>query len=104
MSAEERQQLRSLIELYVGRLVSSSASEVLSRLDGADFGKVRFAWAGGIESGQPHYYRVHGPTLLIEYDDTQNNANHIHTVYRDLERDFGGDLLRAHYRGDPSKP
>jgi hypothetical protein len=104
MSAEERQQLRALIELYVGRLVNSSAREVLSRLDRAGFEKVRFAWAGGIESGQPHYYRVHGPTLLIEYDDTQNNANHIHTVYRDLDRDFGGDVLRAHYRGGPSKP
>jgi hypothetical protein len=104
MSAEERQQLRALIELYVGRLVNSSASEVLSRLDRAGFDKVRFAWAGGIEAGQPHYYRVHGPTLLIEYDDTQNNANHIHTVYRDLDRDFGGDVLRAHYRGSPSKP
>ena len=66
------------------------------RLDRAGFGKLRFAWAGGIESGQKHYYRVHGPTLLIEYDNTQNDANHIHTVYRDLERDFGGDALRQH--------
>jgi hypothetical protein len=104
MSAEERQQLRELIGLYVGRLVSSSAREALARLDSAGFEKVRFAWAGGIEPGQPHYYRVHGPTLLIEYDDTQNDANHIHTVYRDLERDFGGDVLRAHYRGGASKP
>ena len=49
---------------------------------------------------QPHYYRIHGPTVLIEYDNTQNDANHIHTVYRDLERDFGGDALRAHYQRD----
>ena len=58
--------------------------------------------AGDLRS--PFYYRVHGPTVLIEYDNTQNNANHIHSVWRDLERDFGGDLLRAHYeahrRGD----
>ena len=66
------------------------------RLDRAGFGKLHFAWAGGIESGQKHYYRVHGPTLLIEYDNTQNDGNHIHTVYRDLERDFGGDVLRQH--------
>ena len=52
------------------------------------------------KSAQPHYYRIHGPTVLIEYDNTQNDANHIHTVYRDLERDFGGDALRAHYRRD----
>jgi hypothetical protein len=98
MSTEERAQLRRLIELYVGRMNAASATETLARLDRAGFEKVRFAWAGGIESGQPHYYRIHGPTLLIEYDDTQNEANHIHTVYRDLERDFGGDALRAHYR------
>ena len=99
MSTEEKAQLRRLIELYTARLTAASAKDALARLERAGFDKVRFAWAGGIESGQPHYYRVHGPTLLIEYDDTQNNANHIHTVYRDLDRDFGGDALRAHYRG-----
>jgi len=104
MSAEERQQLRQLIDLYVGRFTSATASEVLQRLDRAGFEKIRFAWAGGLEAGQPHYYRVHGPTLLIEYDDTQNGANHIHTVYRDLQHDFGGDVLRAHYRGRLSNP
>ncbi len=102
MSATERQQLRELVELYVNRIVSPSASEVLKRLDKAGFDNLRFAWAGGLEPGQPHYYRVHGPTLLIEYDDTQNDANHIHTVYRDLQHDFGGDVLRAHYRGTGS--
>jgi hypothetical protein len=100
MNSRERQALRALVELYANRLVSGSAREVLARLDRAGFEKVRFAWAGGIEPGQPHYYRVHGPTLLIEYDDTQNEANHIHTVYRDLERDFGGDAMRAHYRSN----
>jgi hypothetical protein len=102
MSTAERAQLRQLIELYVGRVTPEAAKDALLRLDRAGFGKVRFAWAGGIEPGQPHYYRIHGPTLLIEYDDTQNDANHIHTVYRDLERDLGGDALRAHYRNDPS--
>jgi hypothetical protein len=102
MSAEEQAQLRRLVELYVGRVTSAAAKDALARLDRAGFGKVRFAWAGGIEPGQPHYYRIHGPTLLIEYDDTQNDANHIHTVYRDLDRDFGGDALRAHYRAERS--
>jgi Protein of unknown function (DUF3500) len=100
LSADERQQLRALVELYVGRLVKPSATEVLARLERAGFDQLRFAWAGGTEPGQPHYYRVHGPTLLIEYDNTQNEANHIHTVYRDLQFDFGGgDVLRAHYQG-----
>jgi hypothetical protein len=99
MSAAEKAQLRRLVELYVGRMTAESAKNVLLRLDRAGFDKVRFAWAGGIEPGQAHYYRIHGPTLLIEYDDTQNNANHIHTVFRDLENDFGGDVLRAHLSG-----
>jgi len=96
MNAAEQKQLRRLVELYVGRLAAASAKDVTTRLDRAGFGKLRFAWAGSIESGQKHYYRVHGPTLLIEYDNTQNDANHIHTVYRDLDRDFGGDALRQH--------
>jgi hypothetical protein len=104
MNPEEKAQLRRLIEIYLGRMTPDSAGDARMRLERAGFDKVRFAWAGGVESGQAHYYRVHGPTVLIEYDDTQGNANHIHTVYRDLERDFGGDALRAHYRGELSKP
>jgi hypothetical protein len=98
MAAAERQALRSLVELYAARFVNGAEEDILARMDRAGFDKVRFAWAGSLEPGEPHYYRVHGPTLLIEYDNTQNGANHIHTVYRDLQRDFGGDLLRAHYR------
>lgn len=57
-----------------------------------------FAWAGGINKGDPHYYRIQTPAFVIEYDDTQNNANHIHSVWRDFEGDFGGDLLGQHYQ------
>jgi hypothetical protein len=96
MNPAEQKQLRRLLEVYVGRLTAASAKDVWLRLERAGFGKLRFAWAGSIESGQKHYYRVQGPTLLIEYDNTQNDANHIHTVYRDLDRDFGGDPLRQH--------
>jgi hypothetical protein len=96
MTPAEKARLRTLIELYVGRVTPAAAKEALARLDRAGFDQVRFGWAGSLESGEKHYYRVHGPTLLIEYDNTQNDANHIHTVYRDLERDFGGDVLRAH--------
>jgi hypothetical protein len=96
MSPSEQQQLRRLIELYTARLVPAAARDAMARLERAGFGRVHFAWAGSLESGQKHYYRVHGPTLLIEYDNTQNDANHIHTVYRDLQRDFGGDALRQH--------
>jgi hypothetical protein len=96
MNADEQRALHRLIELYTGRVNAASAREMLARIEHAGFGKVRFGWAGGVEPGQKHYYRVHGPTLLIEYDNTQNDANHVHTVYRDLERDFGGDALRQH--------
>lgn len=58
---------------------------------------IHFAWAGGAEPGQGHYYRLHGKSFVIEYDNTQNGANHIHTVWHDLRNDFGADLLRKHY-------
>jgi Protein of unknown function (DUF3500) len=57
---------------------------------------INFAWAGVLERGGPHYYRVQAPTFLIEYDN--NNANHIHSVWRDFNGDFGQDLLKAHYQ------
>jgi hypothetical protein len=62
--------------------------------------RVGFAWAGSMEPGQPHYFRVQGPSFLIEYDNTQNDANHAHMVWRDFTGDFGDDLLREHYRTD----
>ena len=58
---------------------------------------LHFAWAGGLAWGQPHYYRIQGPMLIIEYDNIQNNANHVHTVVRDLTNDFAEDFLKAHY-------
>jgi hypothetical protein len=101
MSQAERDQLRRLIYVYFDRLHVDAALEAKRRLDRAGFDKVQFAWAGSLEPGEPHYYRIHGATLLIEYDNTQNDANHVHTVYRDLDRDFGGDALRAHHRRAP---
>jgi hypothetical protein len=101
MNPAEQAQLRRLIEVYTSRLTPAAARDTLARLDRAGFGKVRFAWAGSIETGQKHYYRIHGPTLLVEYDNTQNDANHIHTSFRDLERDFGGDALRRHLAVSP---
>ena len=58
---------------------------------------IYFAWSGGIDQGEPHYYRVQTPSFLIELDDTQDHANHIHSVWRDLNGDFGADLLKFHY-------
>lgn len=96
MTPAQRMQLRALIEVYARRWSPREASSQMARIDAAGFDKVHFAWAGSVEVGQKHYYRVHGPTFLIEYDNSQNDANHIHSVWRDLERDYGGDLLRKH--------
>ncbi|HZN13505.1 MAG TPA: DUF3500 domain-containing protein [Acidimicrobiales bacterium] len=58
---------------------------------------VHFAWAGDAVAGRPHYYRLHGARFLVEYDNTQNDANHAHSVWRDPAGDFGGELLREHH-------
>ena len=58
---------------------------------------VRFAWAGDTSKGQAFYYRITGPTFVIEFDNVQNGANHVHAVYRDFKNDFGADLLREHH-------
>jgi hypothetical protein len=76
------------------------ASDQMRRIRGAGLDGVRFLWIGSAEQGRPHYYRLHGPTFVIEYDNTQDGANHVHTVWRDLERDFGADLLREHLGSD----
>jgi hypothetical protein len=93
--------LRRVLDEYLSRMTDPIASERRARLDRTDFSQVTFAWAGGIARGDPHYYRIQGPTFLIEFDNTQNNANHVHTVWRDFEGDFGRDLLREHYREAP---
>lgn len=97
MTDAQQRQLRRLLELYAGRMADPSARRQLQRIDEAGFGRLHFAWAGAHQPGRPHYYRIHGPTVLVEYDNSQDGANHIHTVWRDLQNDFGGDLLRRHY-------
>jgi hypothetical protein len=90
--------LVKVIDEYLNRMAPDLAAARRAKLEQTDFGKVTFAWAGGLEKGQPHYYRIQGPSFLIEFDNTQNNANHVHSVWRDFEGDFGRDLLREHYR------
>lgn len=101
LSVGQQRRVMELVEMYAHRLRRDLADAELARIRQAGVEKIRFAWAGGGEAGQPHYYRIQGPTFVIEYDNTQNNANHIHTVWRDPERDFGLDPLRAHYATSP---
>ncbi|MDR3715032.1 MAG: DUF3500 domain-containing protein [Puia sp.] len=100
MSSDAQQQLLRLVNLYVHRFTKLFADNMLKEIQTAGVEKLRFAWMGQMESGpgHPHYYRIQGPTLIIEYDNTQNNANHVHTVVRDLLHDYGGDLLLEHYK------
>jgi hypothetical protein len=88
-----------LLDVYLGRMAAPLAARRRSALERTDFGQVAFAWAGSTRRGEAHYYRIQGPSFLVEYDNTQNDANHIHTVWRDFDGDFGRDLLREHYRG-----
>ena len=97
MNKKQFTQLWTLIEEYLRNYRPDLAEEGLKHLEGLDLKMIHFAWAGSLESGKGHYYRIQAPDLLIEYDNTQNGANHVHCVVRDLKRDFGEDLLRQHY-------
>lgn len=100
MNEGQRENFLQLIRLYVTRYKKEFADKMLKDIRNAGLDKLRFAWAGHTETGigHPHYYRIVGPTLIIEYDNTQNNANHVHTVVRDLVNDYGGDQLLEHYK------
>ena len=101
LTASQRALLRSLIDVYTGKMADDIAADRVARIEKAGWDKVAFAWAGPLERGQKHYYRVQGPTFLIEYDNTQNDGNHIHSVWREFHGDFGVDLLREHVHGTP---
>jgi hypothetical protein len=89
MLPQQRAQLEGLVRHYLDRLPAElAAAEAARALDEAG-DRLHVAWAGGAEPGQPHYYRVQGPRLLIEYDDVQDGVNHVHSVWRDPEGDFG---------------
>jgi len=97
LSPSQRDILLRLIEEYARNMRTDVADDELRRMRDAGVERVHFAWAGPIEPGRAHYYRIHGPTMLIEFDNTQNDANHIHSVWHDPRNNFGTDLLRTHY-------
>lgn len=96
MTAKQRELLNRLIDEYVSNVPDQIAQYRREKVKKA--GALHFAWAGPVDKGAPHYYRVQGSTFLIEYDNTQNNANHSHTVWREIDGDFGLDLLKEHYQ------
>jgi len=98
LGATQRELLVRLVEEYARNMRADVADEELRKIQAAGLERLHFAWAGPLEPGHAHYYRIHGPTVLIEFDNSQNDANHIHSVWHDPRNDFGvADLLRAHY-------
>ena len=101
LNKQQKELFNQLLEVYLGRMLDDVAAGRRAKLKAAGLEKISFAWAGGLNRGDLHYYRLQGPTFLIEYDNTQNNGNHIHSVWRDFNGDFGADLLREHYKASP---
>jgi len=96
MQPKQRETLMRIIDAYVSVMAPDIAADRMAALKKAGLDDITFAWAGEAERGKKHYYRVQGPTFLIEFDNTQNNGNHVHSVWRDFNGDFGRDLLREH--------
>jgi len=99
LAQNQRDLLMKLVDVYVSDMAADVAAERIDRVRKAGVEKITFAWAGEQEVGKKHYYRIQGPTFLVEYDNTQNDANHIHSIWRDFDGDFGRDLLREHVQG-----
>lgn len=97
MSIDQRELLLELIKLYLDNMTTSIAAERWDKIEAAGLEPIRFAWAGSTSLDEGHYWRIQGPTFLIEYDNVQRDANHAHTVWRDFEGDFGRDLLKEHH-------
>lgn len=97
LSGAQRRLLHDIVAVYVSRLPEDLAQAELDKYTEEHIKKLTFAWAGGAEASVPHYYRVQGPRLLIEYDNAQRGGNHAHSVWRDPEGDFGMDILGEHH-------
>lgn len=98
MNVPQRELLDALVCDYINRMPDEIAEIETEMFTGDNLTDVHFAWAGGVERGQPHYYRLQCSRFLVEYDNTQDNANHVHTVWRDPLNDFGADILARHYQ------
>ena len=97
MTADQKVMLRRLIDSFIKQIRPELAAADVQEIEDAGFDNVSFAWMGFLQKEKPHYFRVQGPTFILEYDNVQNNANHVHVVWRDLKNDFGQDLLKQHY-------
>ncbi len=97
LTPPQRTRLEALVKLYLSRWRPELAEETFAKIAAAGLEKLTFAWAGPIDRSKGRYYRIQGPTFLIEFDNFQNSFNHVHTVVRDFKGDFGHDLLAEHH-------
>lgn len=100
LNDEQKKVLMQLLDVYVKNYQLGFSAKLMEKIKKAGIENLHFAWAGSLKPGDGHYYRIQGPILLIEYDNTQNNANHVHSAVRDLTNDFAEDILREHYAKD----
>jgi hypothetical protein len=96
LQPRQRDLLMRVVDAYTSVMAPDLAADRMAALTKAGLDRITFAWAGELERGTRHYYRVQGPTFLIEFDNTQDNGNHVHSVWRDFNGDWGRDLLREH--------
>ncbi len=98
LNDKQKEMFLDLLNVYIDNYEGGYSETLRRRIQQAGVENLSFAWAGSLKPGIGHYYRIQGPMLLIEYDNIQNNANHVHSVVRDLSNDFGEDVLKAHYQ------
>ncbi|MBA4054159.1 MAG: hypothetical protein C0490_05555, partial [Marivirga sp.] len=103
LNIQQKDVLIKLLEVYIKNYELGFSEKLMEKIKKAGIEKLSFAWAGSLQAGSGYYYRIQGPMLLIELDNTQNNANHVHSVVRDLTNDFGEDILREHYQREHAK-
>lgn len=103
MNEQQKKLFMSLLDVYVKNYEFGFSTTLMNKIKKAGIDNLSFAWAGSLKPGRGHYYRIQGPMLLIEFDNTQNNANHIHSVVRDLTNDFAEDILKEHYAREHAK-
>ena len=103
MNEQQKKLFMTLLDVYVKNYELGFSTTLMNKIKAAGIENLSFAWAGSLRPGKGHYYRIQGPMLLIEFDNTQNNANHIHSVVRDLTNDFAEDILKEHYLKEHAK-
>lgn len=103
MNEQQKKLFMTLLDVYVKNYELGFSTTLMNKINQAGVENLSFAWAGSLRPGKGHYYHIQGPMLLIEFDNTQNNANHIHSVVRDLTNDFAEDILREHYQKEHIK-